>query len=146
MLRSILAAVVGYAAIVIVVFTGIGVAWLALGGAGAFNGEGPAPSTPWMALNLLSGLIAAVVGGLVARRIGGSQLAVRILVGIVLVLGVVSAVMAGSAQKGREPVEKPVAEMTFQEAGRHAVQPAWYNWIIPLVGAAGALVGGRERS
>lgn len=146
MLRSILAAVVGYAAIVIVVFTGIGVAWLALGGAGAFDGEGPAPSTPWMALNLLSGLIAAVVGGLVARRIGGSQLAVRILVGIVLVLGVVSAVMAGSARKGREPVEKPVAEMTFQEAGRHAVQPAWYNWIIPLVGAAGALVGGRERS
>lgn len=146
MLRSILAAVVGYVALVLVVLAGIGVAWLALGGAGAFDGEGPAPSTPWMALNLLSGLIAAVVGGLVARRIGGSQLAVRILVGIVLVLGLVTAVMAGSAKGDREPLDKPVAEMSFQEAGQHAVQPAWYNWIIPLVGAAGVLIGGRERS
>lgn len=146
MLRSSLAAIVGYVTIVLVVFAGIGVAWLILGGAGAFAGEGPSPSTPWMALNLLSGLIAAVVGGLVARRIGGSQVAVRILLGIVLVLGLVSAVMEGGAAAAHEPAAKPVAEMSFMEAGRHAVQPAWYNWMIPLVGAAGVLIGGRERN
>lgn len=145
MLRSILAAVAGYAVIVLVVFAGIGVAWLALGGAGAFQGEGPAPSTPWMALNLLSGFIAAVVGGLVARRIGGSPTAVRILLAMVLVLGVVSALMGGTATEAGPAIDKPVAQMSFMEAGRHAVQPAWYNWIIPLVGAAGVLVGGRER-
>ena len=145
MLRSILAVIIGYAVIFLLVFAGIGIAWLVLGGEGAFAGEGPAPSTPWMALNLLSGLIASVVGGLVTRRIGGSQLAVRILVGLVLVLGVVSALLTGGSAAAPEPIGKPVAEMSFTEAGRHAVQPAWYNWIIPLVGAAGVLVGGRER-
>jgi hypothetical protein len=30
--------------------------------------------------------------------------------------------------------------------GQYAVQPGWYNWIIPLVGVAGVLLGGRERA
>lgn len=145
MLRSILAAVVGYVALVLVVLAGIGVAWLALGGEGAFDGEGPAPSGAWIALNLMSGLIAAVIAGLVARRIGGSQLAVRILAGFVLALGLVVAAMAGSADD-REPAAGPVAEMTFREAGQYAEQPAWYNWLVPLVGAVGVMIGGRERS
>lgn len=145
MLRSILAAIVGYVALVAVVLAGVATAWMALGGAGAFAGEGPAPSTPWIVLNLLSGLIAAVIGGLVARRIGRSQSAVRILVGLVLVLGLLSALFADGPDD-KEPIDKPVAELGFFEAGQYAAQPTWYNWVVPLVGAAGVIFGGRERA
>ena len=145
MRRNILAAIAGYAVMAVLVIAGTGVAWLALGSAGAFDGEGPEPSTPWLALNLMSGLIAAVFGGLVARRIGGSGKAVRILLGLVVALGLVFAVVATVAAPEPEPAGKPVVEMSWAEAGQYARQPAWYNWLIPFVGAAGVLLGGRER-
>ena len=145
MLRSILAAVVGYIAMVVVVLAGIALAWAVLGGSGAFAGEGPKPSTAWIAMNLVGGFLAAFVGSLVALKIGRSARAVKILIGLLLVLGVVSAVTANSVYEKREPVGKPVAEMSFREAGQHAKQPAWYNWVIPLVGVAGACLGGRSR-
>ena len=145
MLRNILGGIAGYVVMVVVALAGIGVAWLALGGSGAFDGEGPYPSTAWIVLNLMSGLIAAFLGGLAARKIGRSPLAVMILAGLVLVLGIILALTAESSYAKREPVEKPVAEMSFMEAGQHAKQPTWYNWVIPLVGAAGALAGGRDR-
>ena len=144
MLRSILAAIGGYAVMIVIVLAGIGVAWMALGAAGAFSGEGPAPSTPWIILNVLSGFIAAFIGGLVARRIGGSQTAVRILIGLVLVVGFALAALGGLAEP---PVsDKPVTEMSFSEANQHAQPPAWYNWLLPVIGAAGVLFGGRERN
>ena len=146
MLRKILAAVVGYVVMVAVVLAGIAVAWSLLGGAGAFRAEGPAPSTIWIGLNLLTGFLAAVAGGWTALKIGRSAAAVKILVGVLLVLGIYLAVIADSSYAKREPVNKPVAEMSFAEAGQHGKQPAWYNWLIPLVGVGGVLVGGRRRS
>jgi len=144
-LRNILAAMAGYAALVIVVMAGIGSAWAILGGTGAFAGEGPEPSATWLAFNIGFGFVAALVGGLVARKIGGSLTAVHTLIALILVLGVVTAYAAESQYAKRERIDKPVAEMSFMEAGQHAKQPAWYNWIIPLVGVAGAWVGGQER-
>ena len=80
------------------------------------------------------------------RRIvrAGSRFIVEILVGLVIVLGAYSAVAADSSYANREPVDKPVAEMSFMEAGQHAKQPGWYNWLIPLVGIAGVMLGGRD--
>ncbi len=143
--RSILGVVVGYVATVVVVLVGISLTWVVLGGEGSFAGEGPFPSTAWIASALVFGLIAAFVGGLVARKLGRSGMAVKILVGIILVLGGITALMAEAAYAKRDPVDKPVAEMSLLEAGEHAKNPTWYNWVIPLIGASGALVGGRER-
>jgi undecaprenyl pyrophosphate phosphatase UppP len=145
-LRNILGAVLGYVTMVVVVMIGIWIAWAVLGGQGAFDGEGPHPSAAWLTVNIVSGFVAAVVGGLVAVKIGRSITAVKILVGLMLLLGAVFAINADSSYEKREPVEKPVAEMNFGEAGRHAKNPSWYNFTIPLVGVAGALVGGRKRS
>lgn len=144
MLRSVLAAVGGYIVMVIVVISGLGIAWMILGGSGAFAGEGPDPSTAWMAFSLAFGLIGAVAGGFVAGGVGRSMTAVKILIGVLLVLGVYLALTADSNLADRTPIDKPVAEMSFTEAGQHARQPAWYNWVIPLVGAAGVWIGGRK--
>ena len=81
-----------------------------------------------------------------ALKIGRSSTAVKILVGIVIVLGLYFALTAESAQADREPVDKPVAEMSFREAGQHARQPAWYNWVVPLIGVAGVMLGGRQKT
>lgn len=142
MARNILAAIGGYVAMVLVAIAGIGVAWTILGGAGAFDGEGPTPSTAWMASNLVGGLVAAMAGGWLARRMGTSSSAVTMLIGIVLVLGVVSAFLSAGVE--RPLLDKPVAELTFAEAGAYAVQPGWYNVVIPIVGAVGAWLGGRR--
>ena len=146
MVRTILAAVVGYIALVIVVLTGIFIAWSILGGTGAFRGEGPEPSTLWLVLNLVVAFTAAFVGGCVALKIGKSSAAVKILVGIVIVLGIYVALTAESAHADREPVDKLVAEMSFWEAGQHARQPVWYNWVVPLIGVAGVMLGGRQKT
>lgn len=146
MVRSILAAIAGYAVIAVVVVAGITLSWAILGGEGAFRGEGPEPSTAWMALSVVFGFLAAVVGGRVALKIGRSPLAVKILVGLVIVLGIVSALTAESSYASKRKIDKPVAKMSFVDAGQHAKQPTWYNWTIPLVGAAGVLLGGRRRA
>lgn len=118
---------------------------MTLGGAGAFSGEGPAPSAAWLVGNLLSGFAAALAAGWAALKIGKSALAVKILAGIVLAFGLYGILAAESSYADREPVDKPVAEMSFMEAGQHAKQPGWYNLIIPLVGVGGVLLGGRQR-
>ena len=144
MVRNILGAVAGYIVLVVVVMLGVGASWLVLGSSGAFDGEGPAPSTTWVASNIVFGFVAALAGGCVARKIGRSMTAVKILVALLLLLGGYVAVTAESSYAKREPVDRPVAEMSFFEAGRHAKAPAWYNYLIPVVGAIGAAIGGRK--
>jgi len=147
MARAILAAILGYVVIVAVVIGSLALAWAFLGGAGSFDGEGPYPSTAWTGTAVVAGFIAAFLGGWVAFKVGRSGLAVKILVGLMLVLGLYGALTAESSYQKRvaNAVDKPVADLTFMEAGQVAKSPAWYNWIIPFVGAAGAMLGGRER-
>lgn len=146
MVRNILGAVAGYVAMVVVVMLGIGLVWMVVEGKGAFDGEGPHPSTIWVVCNIVFGFVAALAGGFVARKIGHSITPVKILVALLLVFGAYFAITAESSYAKREPVNKPVAEMTFMEAGQHARNPTWYLFVIPLVGVAGALIGGRARA
>ena len=147
MLRSILGAIVGYVATVIVVIASLAVTWAVLGASGSFTGEGPYPSPAWNASALVAGFIAALLGGWVALKVGRAALAVKILVGMMLVLGLYGALTAENSYQKRtaQAVDKQVADLSFMEAGAVAKNPAWYNWVIPFVGATGALLGGRER-
>ncbi len=146
MLRNILAAIVGYFVMVVGVMAGIGVAWAILGGQGAFAGEGPHPSGLWITINVVLGFLTAMLGGWVALKLGRSYGAVKILIGIILALGIGLALAAHFSTEEIPTAEKPVAEMSFFEAGHYAVPPAWYNWVIPIVGAVGVCLGGRDRS
>ena len=102
MLRAISGAIVGYVALVIVVIAGLALAWAVLGGTGSFSGDGPYPSTAWNASALISGFVAAFLGGWVALKIGRSVLAVKILVALMLVLGLYGALTAESAYQKYE--------------------------------------------
>lgn len=86
-------------------------------------GSQPMPTTPYIVVNLILGFAAAFLGGLVAQRIGQDRTAVLILAGIILVMGIAGAVMT--------PAD-----------GRQG-QPLWYLWTLPILGAAGVVIGGR---
>lgn len=86
-------------------------------------GSQPMPTTPYIVVNLVLGFAAAFLGGLVAQKIGQDRTAVLILAGIILVMGVATAAMT--------PVEARQG------------QPGWYLWLLPALGAAGVVIGGR---
>ena len=146
--RAIAGALCGYAAMVVIVVASIAGTWAVLGPEGSFTGEGPYPSAAWNTSNVVFGFLAALVAGWVARKVGRGSTAVRILVGLMVVLGLYSAITAESSYQKRvakADIDKQVADLSFTEAGVVAKSPTWYVWLIPVIGAAGALVGGRER-
>ncbi len=84
------------------------------------SGGMQSPTTAYIAVNLLCGLAAAWLGGMVAARIAeADQTAVLALAGLVLVMGAASALGSG-----------------------RGAQPTWYVWTIPIVGVVGVLLGG----
>ncbi len=139
MLRSILAAGAGYlllAAALMILMAG---AWSALGADGAFQPASYEVTGTWIIATIVLGLVAAVAGGFVCKSIGRTDLSVQILIGIVLVLGVVSALY----QIGMEPVAgvRP-DDISIFEAMNNGIQPAWLSWLNPILGAIGVFYGG----
>lgn len=86
-------------------------------------GSQPMPTMPYIVVNLVLGFAAAFLGGMVAQRIGQARTAVLVLAAIILVMGIAGAVM--TPPDGRQG------------------QPMWYLWLLPVLGAAGVVVGGR---
>lgn len=135
--------VLGYVAMAAVVLIGITVVWSILGGAGAFRSEGTEASTLWSVLTLASGLIAAIVGGLVTTAVAKQKthLPALLLAGLVLVVGLGSAIFQLGSAPTPMPEGKTAADLTFFEAGEVARSPAWYNFMLPWIGAIGVLLG-----
>jgi hypothetical protein len=144
MLRTIAGVIVGYIAVVVVTIAGVFVSWAIFGAEGAFAPGSTVASLPWSITSCLIGFIAAIIAGVVAATIGKDpdNLSVKILAGLMLVLGLGIAVMTMGVEPGPMPAGTVLADMSFMEAGAVAVNPAWYNWVIPFIGAAGAFVGG----
>jgi hypothetical protein len=140
MLRAAAGLVVGYLVMAGLVVILMSMAWLATGPGFAFRGGTLDTSTGWSLLGIACGLLGAGFGGRVAARFTPS--AAPLLAGVVLVLGLLSAF--GPAPL-RPALEKPVAELGVFEAASYAVQPAWYRYAIPFVGAAGVMFGGAWR-
>ncbi|MGD8330467.1 MAG: hypothetical protein PVJ49_13620, partial [Acidobacteriota bacterium] len=104
MLRTIAAVIVGYIVSVILTVVGIFVAWAVFGVEGAFAENSTVASTAWSSTILVLGFGAAVAAGAAAAKIGGNQTGVKVLAGLMLLLGLAIAVMS----LGVEPVPVPV--------------------------------------
>lgn len=146
MWRVIVGPILGYIAMVAVVIGCIAATWFSLGPGFAFDNESFSASLGWTITMLVSGFLAAIVGGVVAKLVGGSEYgekAVLALAGLILVLGIVTIV----AQSMSPPVEVPeglkTSDVSFAEAGQYAKSPTWYNYAIIVVGMAGAIIGGK---
>ena len=144
-MRTVLAVIAGYAVIAIFIVTAFTLAYMAGGAGFAFQGESLDVTTGWLAMATVVNLVAACLGGWIASVIAKekSPTAVKVLAGIVLVLGLLLALV--NLRSERPTPSKPIAELTSSEAAQFATQPNWYNFIIPLIGFAGVLLGGRGR-
>ena len=140
MLRTILAAVAAYLFIAIGLTILMAGAWAVLGVDGAFQPGSYEVSATWIFATIVLSVAAAVAGGFVCKAIGRTDLSVNILIGIILVIGVISALY----QMGVEPPDstRPDSVPMF-EAMANGIQPAWLSWLNPILGAVGVWFGGR---
>ncbi len=146
MVRAILSVIVGYVAISLWVFVTLGVAWFALGSEFAIIEGTHEASTGWSILMIGMGAIAAVIGGLITASIGRTAAPVKVLAGLVLVVGLALAVyQLRSVESADIDQTVPAEELTMLQAMETTKSPTWYNFGIPFVGSAGVLLGGRMR-
>ncbi|MFG0252004.1 MAG: hypothetical protein ACF8NJ_03930, partial [Phycisphaerales bacterium JB038] len=105
MLRAIAAVIVGYVTLALWVMLTFSIAFLVLGKEFAFQEGSTQVTFGWILVSIVLGLIGAVIGGLVAGLIGANprRTPVKVLAGLVLVLGLLLAVAQLFA-----PAEGPV--------------------------------------
>ncbi len=138
MLRKILGAVVGYIVMFIIVFATFSGAYLGMGTERTFLPGSYDVTTLWIVVSFVLGLIAAIVGGFVASLIGRGG-AVKILAGIVLVLGLLTVIFVAVSPK---PADARTPEVSNMEAMSKAQQPLWVAILNPVIGIIGVMIGG----
>ena len=139
MLRNILAAIVGYIAIVAVLFALSSLVWLALGPSRAFQPGTWEVSGGWVLFSVVLGFVGAYIGGRVCARVAHDAKGATILIAMMIVLGVVSALMPVEVAAGPRPDDVSMLEATMS-----ASQPAWLPWLNPLIGVVGVWLGSRK--
>ncbi|MCE7974730.1 MAG: hypothetical protein DYG92_10490 [Leptolyngbya sp. PLA1] len=141
MVRTIAAIVVGYIVIAVTVF-GLGLgAYAGIGPENAYQERSWHATTIIGLLMLISGVLAAVVGGWVAGKIDGTPRGYRGLAGVLLVLGLGMAALQ-MAQPAPPPRTEPVTMKLAMEHRRDHRDPAWVTWLLPVIGSVGVMVGG----
>ena len=140
MLRIVAGVVLGYVVMAAVVFIGLTAAWFALGPDGAFRPDVYELSVVWIVASIVVGIIAALLGGVVSRRVSRTIAATWALAGLVLVIGIVSAMPVLRAGPVESAARTDAPDMF--EAMQQARTPLWLALLNPLIGVAGVLVGG----
>ena len=139
MLRNILAAIAGYVAMAAVLFVLFSLLWLTLGPSRAFQPGSWDVSGGWAFGSVVLGLVAAYIGGRVCAKVAHDAKGATILIGLVIVLGVVTALMPVEMAAGPRP-----DDVSMMEATAGARQPGWFNWLNPVIGVVGVWFGSKK--
>ncbi len=139
MLRNILAAIVGYIAIVAVLFALSSLLWLVLGASRSFQPGTWEVASGWILGSIAIGFVGAYIGGRVCARMAHDAKGALILIGILVVLGVVSILIPVEAATGPRPDDVGMLEATMS-----ANQPTWLTWLNPVIGVVGIWLGSRK--
>ena len=136
--------VAGYVTMMVMVCGLMTLGWVAVGAEGAFE-PGVFVTTPlWHAISIAVAVVAAVVGGRIARRLGGDRETVVGLAILVFVLGVAFAIPVVTADPALAMTPRPDG-LAMMDAVNQAQQPAWVAIANPIIGALGAILGGGRR-
>ncbi|MHC4218799.1 MAG: hypothetical protein ACYSU7_10140 [Planctomycetota bacterium] len=144
MWRAILGVIVGFVVMVLWVMICSAVALLVLGHSFAYKEGALEVTLAWCLVDLGIGLVGAVLGGLVTVLVAPSsrRTPVKVLAGIIFVLGLASAVGHLILDDPTAEPSKPVEEMTAFEVASETSAPTWHNFALPFVGGIGVLLGG----
>ena len=143
MVRAIFSVVVGYVAMFAAMFLAFSTLYLVLGQELSFLPESYQPSVLWTVVSFALGMGAAVIGGYVCALIARKATPPKVLAGVVLVIGLLSAIPVLMASA--TPAEARTGEVGNMQAMMKAKQPAWVAVANPFVGLAGVLLGSRLR-
>lgn len=135
--------VVGYVVMFATIFLLFSGLYLVLGQELSFRPESYEPSLVWTVISFALGICAAVLGGYVCARIARTVTPPKVLAGVVLVIGLLSAVPVLIAAP--TPAETRSGDVGNLDAMMKAKQPAWVALANPLVGLVGVLLGSRLR-
>jgi hypothetical protein len=142
MTRTILAVILGYAAMFVIVFVTLTASYFALGMEKTFR-PGSFDVTPlWVLVMMVFSFVAAIVGGRVCRMISQKRLALSLLVVLILVLGLVSAVPALYAVETNTVRSGDISNI---QAMMNAKEPKWVAAIMPVIVIIGVVIGGRAK-
>lgn len=141
--RAIVSVVVGYVAMFAAIFLTFSGLYLALGPELSFQPGSYEPSVLWTVVSFALGVGAAILGGYVCARIARTATPPKVLAGVVLVIGLLSAVPVLMA--AATPAEARTGEVGNLDAMMKAKQPAWVALANPFVGLVGVLLGARLR-
>ncbi|HUF03121.1 MAG TPA: hypothetical protein VMM38_03005 [Aridibacter sp.] len=140
MVWKILGVIAGYAAIVAFIFISFSILYFAIGADLAYEQGTYNVSLLWIVASAVLGLIAAVIGGYICKRISGSAGTVKVFAGLVLLVGLtIGLTQAFSSPASQEP---RTSEVSIMEATQKSVQPVWVALLNPFLGAIGILAGG----
>ncbi len=144
-LRLILSLIAGYTVLATIVVGGLfGVAF-AMGAAFCYDGDSWLASTPFCAISLVIGFIAALAGGavsaLIARRAG--VWALLTVVGLLGIGQAMSATMSiDQSRLADRPATRP-ADLAVPDMARWSEKPLWCEWANVVVGLVGIVTGAR---
>ena len=141
--RAILSVVVGYAVMFVAIFFAFSGLYLVMGQELSFQPSSYEPSMLWTVVSFVLGVGAAILGGFVCAWIARRATPPKVLAGVVLVIGLLSAIpvlMAAPTQAAER-----TGDVGNLDAMMKAKQPAWVAVANPFVGLAGVLIGGRLR-
>lgn len=136
--RKIAGVIVGYIIMFVmcmVVFFG---AYMAMGADRAFKPASYEPSMMWLALMVIVGIVAAILGGWVCAMIAESAGAAKVLAVVVIVLGLLMAIPTFIANP---PTEPRTADVSSTDAMMRAQTPPWIAVLNPVIGAIGVMIG-----
>jgi hypothetical protein len=140
MARSVFGVILGYLAMVVIVFIALTGSFLALGVDRVFLPGSYNVTLLWLLIMTVFSLIAAIVGGWVCAAIAKKEGAVTGLIIMVVVLGILSAIPA-QLDHGPKPARN--GDVPNLQAMTNGMEPAWYSFLLPIIGAAGVWIGSR---
>ena len=140
MLKSIAGVILGYLAMSVIVFVTLTISYFLLGADRVFQPGTYDVTMFWIALMVLFSVVSAIVGGLVCLKIARKKGAVIVLAVLTLLLGVISAVTTPA----RASTDVRTGDVSNFQAMMKGKEPVWFVWLLPVIGCAGVLVGGRS--
>lgn len=145
MIRSTIAALGGYLVIAVIVMSLSMITFYGFGNSFVFEEGTVNVSMAFMVTQLIIGAIAALIGGWATALFAKHERpqATMILVGIIVMLGFVFAAGSTVFPRSKLPDGKSVEELSFSGVGQYAVQPKWYPFALPIVGAIAAFAGSK---
>jgi hypothetical protein len=137
--RAILSVVVGYVVMFTAIFLTFSGLYMLLGQDLSFQPGNNEPSMLWTVVSFALGIGAAVLGGYVCAWIARTATPPKVLAGVVLGIGLLSAIPVLMA--AATPAETRTGEVGNLDAMMKAKQPGWVPLANPFVGLAGVLLG-----